>query len=139
MNTHVRRSCIALALAGALFSAQAGAFGASTYDDVSPPQNITVFDLAGTITEYTFADPELVAVAEPDGMVTIYEPAPSLSDANEFTVHIPDGTGWAYVPSVFVTPEEAALINAALDDESTAPVYVASYVSPPEYRVTMEQ
>jgi hypothetical protein len=145
MNTHVRRSCMALAVTGALFSAQAGAFGASVYDDVSPPQNITVFEPGGTMTEYTFADPELVAVAEPDGMVTIYELAPDAADANvssagdsgEFT--IPDGTGWAYVPSRFVSPEEAAIINAALDEESKSPVYVASFVSPPAYRVTMEE
>ena len=152
MNTHVRRSCMALAVAGALFSAQAGAFNASAYDEVSLPQSITVFEPAGTITEYTFAEPELVAVAEPDGMVTVYELAPyalapdiadwnvsSADEPNELTVYIPDGTGWAYVPSRFVSPEEAALINAALDDESTSPVYVASFVSPPDFRVTMEE
>jgi hypothetical protein len=152
MNTHVRRSCMALAVAGALFSVQAGALSASAYDDVSPPQNITVFEPGGTMTEYIFADPELVAVAEPDGMVTIYELAPfalapdaadwnvsSSGDSGEFTVYIPDGTGWAYVPSRFVSPEEAAIINAALDDESKSPVYVASFVSPPAFRVTMEE
>ncbi len=152
MNTHVRRSCMALAVVGALFSAQAGALSASAYEEVSPPQNITVFDPDGSITEYTFADPELVAVAAPDGLIAVYELTPdalapdtgdwivsSSSDPTEFTVHIPDGTRWAYVPSQFVSPEEAALINAALDDGSTSPVYVASYVSPPEFRVMMEE
>ena len=152
MNTHVRRSCMALAVAGALFSAQAGALNTSAYDEVSPPENLTVFGADGTITQYTFADPELVAVAEPDGMVSVYELTPfalapdtsdwivsSANEPAEFTVHIPDGTGWAYVPSRFVSPEEAAVINAELDDQSTSPVYIASFVSPPDFRVTMEE
>ena len=158
MNRHVSRSCMAVAFAGALCAGNAGAMDSSArssaaYDEVAAPQSITVFEPGGTITSYTFADPELVGVAEPDGMITFYELTPlalapeastelnvspwsDTSAVDEFTGHVPDGTGWAYVPSRFVSPEEADAINAATlvkDDQIPVMVYVASFVSPPEY------
>lgn len=149
MNKQRSRIATALALTGALFCAQAGATSqsspASAYEDASAPQTMTVIEPDGAITAYTFADAELLAVAEPDGMVTYYEltPLASMPDAiNEpdssstaddgATSFVPDGTGWAYVPSRFVTPEEAAAYFA-VTDENPAPVYIATFVSPPEY------
>jgi hypothetical protein len=81
MNRHVSRSCTAIALAGALFSAQAGAMTSSAQSSAA-------------------------------------------------------GSGWAYVPSRFVSPEEADAINASAvveDDQSPVTIYVASFVSPPDY------
>src|SRR5678816_4800058 len=81
MNKHVRRSCMAMALASALFSAHIGAMSsqapASTaFDVIFSPQTLTVLEADGAMTTYTFADPELAAVAAPDGMVTVYELTP---------------------------------------------------------------
>jgi predicted lipoprotein with Yx(FWY)xxD motif len=81
MNNHVRRSCMAMALAGALFSAHAGAMSSqapasAAFDVISSPQTLTLLEADGAMTTYTFADPELAAVAAPDGMVTVYELAP---------------------------------------------------------------
>src|SRR4051812_21739711 len=123
MNKQISRLCTALAISGALFSSQAGAMTqslqSSDYDEASAPQTMTVVEPDGSMTAYTFADPELLAVAEPDGVVTIYELAPlaltpdstyesdasSNTTAEDATFFVPDGTGWAYVPSRFVTPE----------------------------------
>jgi hypothetical protein len=148
MNKQFSRMCTALALCGALFSAQAGAMNqalqSSAYEEASPPQSLTVVEPDGSLTEYTFADSELLAVAEPDGIVTVYaltpltsmpdstyesDATPGITAAGD-TFFVPDGSGWAYVPSRFVTPEEAAAYSA---DEGPAPVYIANYVSPPDY------
>jgi len=149
MNKRVSRISTALALGGALFCAQAGATSqppqSSAYDEVAAPQTMTVVEPDGSVTAYTFADPELLAVAAPDGMVTSYELTPlalmphstyefdsSSNAAMEGAIFfVPDGTGWAYVPTRFVTPEEAAAY-LAVDDESPATVYIATYVSSPE-------
>jgi hypothetical protein len=150
MNKRVSRISTALALSGALFCAQAGATSqplqSSAYDEVTAPQTMTVVEPDGSVTAYTFADPELLAVAEPDGMVTYYELTPlalmpdstyesdssSNAAAEGATFFVPDGTGWAYVPSRFVTPEEAAAY-LAVTDENPAAIYIATYVSSPEF------
>src|SRR5678815_5115589 len=81
MNNHVRRSCMAMALASALFSAHAGALGSqapasAAFDVISSPQTLTLLEADGAMTTYKFADPELAAVAAPDGMVTVYAVVP---------------------------------------------------------------
>ena len=159
MNKHVKRSCMAIALAGALFSAQAGAMGsqapaATAFDEASFPQTLTVLDPDGAITTYTFANPELAAVAAPDGMVAVYEPT-SFAPLSEpvidsvvftsnyyfpdavdtVTLYTPDGSGWAYVPANFGPAEDVYVV----DDTSVTPFYVASFVSPPVYTLTFDQ
>ena len=72
---------MAMALASALFSAHAGAMSSqapasAAFDVISSPQTLTVLGADGAMTTYTFADPELAAVAAPDGMVTVYELTP---------------------------------------------------------------
>ena len=158
MNKHARRSCMATALAGALFSAHAGAMSSqapasAAFDVISSPQTLTLLEADGAMTTYTFADPELAAVAAPDGMVTVYELAPfaPLSEpvidsvvftfkyyfpdaADTVTLYTPDGSGWAYVPSNFEPAEDVYVI-----DDSVTPFYVASFVSPPVYTLTFDQ
>ena len=158
MNNHVRRSCMAMALASALFSAHAGAMSSqapasAAFDVISSPQTFTLLEAFGAMTTYTFADPELAAVAAPDGMVTVYELAPfaPLSEpvidsvvftfkyyfpdaADTVTLYTPDGSGWAYVPSNFEPAEDVYVI-----DDSVTPFYVASFVSPPVYTLTFDQ
>jgi len=158
MNNHVRRSCMAMALASALFSAHAGAMSSqapasAAFDVISSPQTLTLLEADGAMTTYTFADPELAAVAAPDGMVTVYELAPfaPLSEpvidsvvftfkyyfpdaADTVTLYTPDGSGWAYVPSNFEPAEDVYVI-----DDSVTPFYVASFVSPPVYTLTFDQ
>jgi len=114
---------------------------------------MTVLESDGAMTTYTFADPELAAVAAPDGMVTVYELAPfaPLSEpvidsvvftfkyyfpdaADTVTLYTPDGSGWAYVPSNFEPAEDVYVI-----DDSVTPFYVASFVSPPVYTLTFDQ
>ena len=114
---------------------------------------MTVLESDGAMTTYTFADPELAAVAAPDGMVTVYELAPfaPLSEpgidsvvftsnyyfpdaADTVTQYTPDGSGWAYVPSNFEPAEDVYVI-----DDSVTPFYVASFVSPPVYTLTFDQ
>ncbi len=159
MNKHVRRSCMTMALAGALFSAHAGALGSqapasAAFDVISSPQTLTLLEADGAMTTYKFADPELAAVAAPDGMVTVYELAPfaPVSEpvidsvvftsnyyfpdaADTVTLFTPDGSGWAYVPSNFEPAEDVYVI----DDTSVTPFYVASFVSPPVYTLTFDQ
>jgi len=149
---------MAMALAGALFSAQAGAMSSqapasAAFDAVSSPQTLTLLEADGAMTTCTFADPELAAVAAPDGMVTVYELAPfaPLSEpvidsvvftfkyyfpdaADTVTLYTPDGSGWAYVPSNFEPAEDVYVI-----DDSVTPFYVASFVSPPVYTLTFDQ
>ena len=158
MNNHVRRSCMAMALASALFSAHAGAMSSqapasAAFDVISSPQTLTLLGADGAMTTYKFADPELAAVAAPDGMVTVYELAPfaPLSEpvidsvvftfkyyfpdaADTVTLYTPDGSGWAYVPSNFEPAEDVYVI-----DDSVTPFYVASFVSPPVYTLTFDQ
>jgi len=158
MNNHVRRSCMAMALASALFSAHAGAMSSqapasAAFDVISSPQTLTLLEADGAMTTYKFADPELAAVAAPDGMVTVYELAPfaPLSEpvidsvvftfkyyfpdaADTVTLYTPDGSGWAYVPSNFEPAEDVYVI-----DDSVTPFYVASFVSPPVYTLTFDQ
>ena len=158
MNKHVRRSCMAMALAGALFSTHAGAMSSQApasaeFNEISPPQTLTVLEADGAMTTYTFADPELAAVAAPDGMVTVYEltpfapvPEPWIDSvvftsnyyfpdaADTVTLYTPDGSGWAYVPSNFEPAEDVYVI-----DDSVTPFYVASFVSPPVYTLTFDQ
>ena len=157
MNNHVRRSCMAMALASALFSAHAGAMSSqapasAAFDVISSPQTLTLLEADGAMTTYTFADPELAAIAAPDGMVTVYELAPfaPLSEpvidsvvftfkyyfpdaADTVTLYTPDGSGWAYVPSNFEPAEDVYVI-----DDSVTPFYVASFVSPPAYTLTFD-
>ena len=149
---------MAMALASALFSAHAGAMSSqapasAAFDVISSPQTMTVLESDGAMTTYTFADPELAAVAAPDGMVTVYELAPfaPLSEpvidsvvftfkyyfpdaADTVTLYTPDGSGWAYVPSNFEPAEDVYVI-----DDSVTPFYVASFVSPPVYTLTFDQ
>jgi hypothetical protein len=149
---------MAMALAGALFSTHAGAMSSQApasaeFNEISPPQTLTVLEADGAMTTYTFADPELAAVAAPDGMVTVYELAPfaPLSEpvidsvvftfkyyfpdaADTVTLYTPDGSGWAYVPSNFEPAEDVYVI-----DDSVTPFYVASFVSPPVYTLTFDQ
>jgi len=147
-----------MALASALFSAHAGAMSSqapasAAFDVISSPQTLTLLEADGAMTTYTFADPELAAVAAPDGMVTVYELAPfaPLSEpvidsvvftfkyyfpdaADTVTLYTPDGSGWAYVPSNFEPAEDVYVI-----DDSVTPFYVASFVSPPVYTLTFDQ
>jgi hypothetical protein len=149
---------MAMALASALFSAHAGAMSSqapasAAFDVISSPQTLTLLEADGAMTTYTFADPELAAVAAPDGMVTVYELAPfaPLSEpvidsvvftfkyyfpdaADTVTLYTPDGSGWAYVPSNFEPAEDVYVI-----DDSVTPFYVASFVSPPVYTLTFDQ
>jgi len=149
---------MAMALASALFSAHAGAMSSqapasAAFDVISSPQTFTLLEAFGAMTTYTFADPELAAVAAPDGMVTVYELAPfaPLSEpvidsvvftfkyyfpdaADTVTLYTPDGSGWAYVPSNFEPAEDVYVI-----DDSVTPFYVASFVSPPVYTLTFDQ
>jgi len=149
---------MAMALASALFSAHAGAMSSqapasAAFDVISSPQTFTLLEADGAMTTYTFADPELAAVAAPDGMVTVYELAPfaPLSEpvidsvvftfkyyfpdaADTVTLYTPDGSGWAYVPSNFEPAEDVYVI-----DDSVTPFYVASFVSPPVYTLTFDQ
>ena len=159
MNKHVRRSCMTMALAGALFSAHAGALGSqapasAAFDVISSPQTLTLLEADGAMTTYKFADPELAAVAAPDGMVTVYGLAPfaPVSEpvidsvvftsnyyfpdaADTVTLYTPDGSGWAYVPANFGPAEDVYVV----DDTSVTPFYVASFVSPPVYTLTFDQ
>ncbi len=159
MNKHARRSCMATALAGALFSAHAGAMSSqapasAAFDVISSPQTLTVLGADGAMTTYTFADPELAAVAAPDGMVTVYEltpfapvPEPWIDSvvftsnyyfpdaADTVSLYTPDGSGWAYVPSNFGPADDVYVI----DHTSVTPFYVASFVSPPVYTLTFDQ
>jgi len=149
---------MAMALASALFSAHAGAMSSqapasAAFNAVSSPQTLTLLEADGAMTTYTFADPELAAVAAPDGMITVYELAPfaPLSEpvidsvvftfkyyfpdaADTVTLYTPDGSGWAYVPSNFEPAEDVYVI-----DDSVTPFYVASFVSPPVYTLTFDQ
>jgi hypothetical protein len=149
---------MAMALASALFSAHAGAMSSqapasAAFDVISSPQTLTLLEADGAMTTYTFADPELAAIAAPDGMVTVYELAPfaPLSEpvidsvvftfkyyfpdaADTVTLYTPDGSGWAYVPSNFEPAEDVYVI-----DDSVTPFYVASFVSPPVYTLTFDQ
>jgi len=149
---------MAMALASALFSAHAGAMSSqapasAAFDVISSPQTLTVLETDGAMTTYTFSDPELAAVAAPDGMVTVYELAPfaPLSEpvidsvvftfkyyfpdaADTVTLYTPDGSGWAYVPSNFEPAEDVYVI-----DDSVTPFYVASFVSPRVYTLTFDQ
>ena len=159
MNKHVRRSCMAMALAGALFSAHAGTMSSqapasATFDEIYSPQALTILEADGAMTTYTFADPELAAVAAPDGMVTVYEltpfapvPEPWIDSvvftsnyyfpdaADTVSLYTPDGSGWAYVPSNFGPADDVYVI----DHTSVTPFYVASFVSPPVYTLTFDQ
>jgi len=149
---------MAMALASALFSAHAGAMSSqapasAAFDVISSPQTLTLLEADGAMTTYTFADPELAAIAAPDGMVTVYELAPfaPLSEpvidsvvftfkyyfpdaADTVTLYTPDGSGWAYVPSNFEPAEDVYVI-----DDSVTPFYVASFVSPRVYTLTFDQ
>ena len=144
------KSRIAILVASALISAHAGADvwqpDAASLDEISPPGQITLFDLEGE--SYALVPAEQLIVFEPDGLILSYDMAPAiqsyviLSDQfpapEQLTVFNPDGSSYELAP-VGVVSEPLVVGNlTAADVYNMAYTYVANYVSPPAYQTSIE-
>ena len=146
------KSRISMLVAGALFTAQAGAMSdvwqpdAASLDVVSPAQQIAVFNSDGLT--YAYVPVEQVMIFEPDGLIVSYDiaPAPSyvvLSDQYAspelVTVFNPDGSYYEVAPNGLVLSEPLNVVAyTAADVYRMRDTYVASYVSPPTYEMLIE-
>ena len=119
------KSRISMLVAGALFTAQAGAMSdvwqpdAASLDVISPVQQIAVFSADGLT--YAYVPMEEVRVFEPDTLIVSY----------------PDGSYYEIAPNGLSEPISVVAYTAA-DVYRMRDTYVASYVSPPTYETLLE-
>ena len=149
------KSRISMLVAGALFTAQAGAMSdvwqpdAASLDVVSPAQQISVYSPDGLT--YAVVPAEQLMVFEPDGLIVSYDIAPVvessyvvLSDQYAspelLTVFSPDGSLYEVAPNGLALPEPIDVVAylTAADIYKMADTYVANYISPPTYETLIE-
>ena len=121
------KSRISMLVAGALFTAQAGAMSdvwqpdAASLDVISPVQQIAVFNADGLT--YAYVPVEEVNVFAPDSLIVSY----------------PDGSYYEIAPNGLVLSEPLSVVAyTAADVYRMRDTYVASYVSPPTYEILIE-
>jgi len=148
------KSRISMLVAGALFTAQAGAMSdvwqpdAASLDVVSPAQQIAVFNSDGLT--YAYVPVEQVMIFEPDGLIVSYDMAPALESSyvilsdqyaspELLTAFNPDGSYYEVAPNGLVLSEPLNVVAyTAADVYRMRDTYVASYVSPPTYEMLIE-